>query len=234
MAGNSEVRWKYWQLGGLALALALSGYTVLDKWREQLRFYPGPGDISFNQGSIQGWTMDGLYDGDTNNKISIWNFPPFWLDNTDFSSRPMLDPLGDNKGSIMFPMGPGIPQSSSKKWRVDLISPDLSGDTNWQDIKGISAAVCDRASFTGLTPIEVRFFLRMKKSDGTVYLLGEKTNAPHQTSSTLVWDWNYLTANLAVPKGETTLNLIVKMYGTAFPQAYSTGFIALDAVSSFQ
>ncbi len=234
----AEYKWKYWQTGFLALALLLSGYLVIDKWRDQLRFYPGPGHISFNKGTLQGWTLEGLYDGDTTNKISTWNFPPFWVDHTDFSNKPMQDPIGDNKGAIMFPIGPGIPQSSSGKWRVDLMSPDLSGDAKWKNLKGITSAVCDKASWSGLTPIEVRFVLKIKKYDGSVYLLDEKTSGQlkpktHQLKPELIWEWNYLTANLAVPKGDTVQQLIVRVYGTAFPKAYSTGFLALDAVSPF-
>ena len=103
------------------------------------------------------------------------------------------------------PTGSGTPQSNSGKWSTDFVSPDFYADNKWTDLKGITLAIRDRASWSGLAPIEVRFSLKIKKSDGTIYLLDEKTNGQtkpkiHQLKLELMWEWNYLTANLDVPK----------------------------------
>ena len=66
----------------------------------------------------------------------------FWDGRTNYPTAVGSDPLvGDARGSIRLdtsPLGDGVP-TTGDYWHALIMSPDLSADVAWQDIKGFRA-----------------------------------------------------------------------------------------------
>jgi hypothetical protein len=96
--------------------------------------------FDFNNGTNQGWTMQGAYDESGNGPYSS-NFTIGW---TKLVNYPAPDP-SSNKGSLLFYTsgGHGVTGSSGNYWIMQLISPDLSTDTSWQSATGFSVRITE-------------------------------------------------------------------------------------------
>jgi hypothetical protein len=92
---------------------------------------PGSPAFHFDDGTAQGFQLQGLFDGDTQTVTqSVAMNPAFWMDRTNVPNAVTQDPV-DNNGSIVLPAG--YPQShatNSGWWRADFTSPDLGAA--WQ------------------------------------------------------------------------------------------------------
>jgi hypothetical protein len=223
--------WKYWTIGIIAGVIATAILVVIPQ------FYVSPpaGLINFNNRTMAGWTVDGIYDGDTSTKIFA-NVFGAWKDDTDVSNEPTKDPKPDNNGSIGFLIGNNIltkTPASTGFWRIDFVSPDLSGDSNWQNVKGVTASV----SFIGPyvadpeETLNIQFVLKMKTS-GTLHIL--KPNL-HKMNKDYFEKWEHLKAQNAAPITGLVQELRVKVYGTSKKGVYPPmAWVALDAITPFK
>jgi hypothetical protein len=193
----------------------------------------------YNDGTAQGWTVAGLYDGGTLNPLPVWFGvdPATWLDRQNSpGSPPAYDPLGNNIGSI----GLGAieaysyPAGDSGFWGWYFNSPDLSADSQWQGISSVTADLTG-GSMTARDPdddIWAQFVLHVKKPDLTESYYTD--GAFHQIPINLLYDqsqWNTYTldvADLLMPAGTEILNVQVRILGEA---GYYTDFIHLDNVT---
>ncbi len=222
------------------LIAALAGASLL------LRYAP-PGLVSFNNGTAQGWTLDGLYDGDTPTMLLDTKGKAVWIDYTDIGAKPDFDKMGNNKGAVIHIAGPGLPksdQATSGFWRFDFVSPDVSNDAQWQGINGVAASLTDKTSLTGLTAPHVQFLLQVKKPDGSTTFLVETTTMPSGTAEPVfypldpkrLWEWNHLASIIPVPQGYVVEHIHIRVFGVAehpsnTQSLYAVGYIALDSVS---
>ena len=96
--------------------------------------------FDFNDGTKQGWTMQGAYDESGNGPYPS-NFTLGW---TKLVNYPSPDP-SSTKGSLLFytPGGHGVIGSSGTYWIMGLQSPDLSLDPSWQSTTGFSVRIVE-------------------------------------------------------------------------------------------
>ena len=91
----------------------------------------------------QGWTLDGLFDGDLDDRKVAENLQPLaWLDGNNWPEPYQGSAPSDQRGSVRFKIPTGIPvdadayQSDDRPgdepdeqayWRASYLSPDLAG-----------------------------------------------------------------------------------------------------------
>ena len=122
----------------------------------------------FDDGTLQGWTMQGIGDGNTATYHAPNPFSLGWDDRTqypgDISVGPHGDPIGNNLGSLAASTGnlilpAGFP--SGAWWFIDLVSPSLTANPQWQQMTGLSLKV------RGEVGSHVQILLNVtRKSDG--------------------------------------------------------------------
>jgi len=95
----------------------------------------------FNNGTKQGWTMQGPYDDNGAGGYSS-NFTFNW---TNIVNYPTPDPGNPNKGSLFFYTGGGhgISGMSGTYWMMQFYSPDLSSNSAWQSATGYSVRIVE-------------------------------------------------------------------------------------------
>ncbi|MBN2008464.1 right-handed parallel beta-helix repeat-containing protein [candidate division KSB1 bacterium] len=94
--------------------------------------------FDFNSGNTQGWTMQGAYDESLNGPYQS-NFTLSWTSLVNYPTT------GSGKGSLLFYTsgGHGISGSSGTYWIMQFSSPNLSGNSSWQNTTGVSAKFVD-------------------------------------------------------------------------------------------
>ncbi len=108
------------------------------------------GTFDFNDGTAQGWWLDGAYDENGNGPFSS-AFTFSWWDMVNYPNVPFNDPNGDGNGSVMLftSGGHGINNPSGTWWIMQFHSPDLSGSGTWQGATGYSVELADAMSVWG-------------------------------------------------------------------------------------
>jgi hypothetical protein len=108
------------------------------------------GTFDFNDGTAQGWWLDGAYDENGNGPFSS-AFTFSWWDMVNYPNIPFNDPSGDGNGSVMLftSGGHGINNPSGTWWIMQFHSPDLSGSSTWQGATGYSVELADAMSVGG-------------------------------------------------------------------------------------
>ncbi|MHC4489501.1 MAG: hypothetical protein ACYSW7_10060, partial [Planctomycetota bacterium] len=92
----------------------------------------------FDDGTKQGWTMQGAFDDAGGGPYSN----NFVLNNTKLVNYPSPDGV---KGALMMYVsgGHGVTGSSGQFWIMELHSPDLSGNSAWQNADGFTVRVAE-------------------------------------------------------------------------------------------
>lgn len=191
--------------------------------------------FAFDSGNnTQGWTVDGIYDGDTQVKVTQCSDTLFqnilWDDLTNWPGGP----YNDGKGSMLLFVTPTcFPTQSSQlqnSWRFDLVSPSLEGNSDWQNIGGYTFRVKTNAPGTFNTGMIVQALLKLRKVDGTItwYRQVDTNNQPvwHVLDST---DWKVIEWPIPIPANWVVLDVHIRVFGV--PQAvYPEGVIHLDGI----
>jgi len=136
-----------------------------------LRIVQPAGSFPFDNGTAQDFTMEGLFDGDTQVRLAQMNAnPAVWWDTTNAPGAPFADAANNNLGSlILFTLG-GFPFAPSGFWRMDYISPDLTNRAGWQTTSRFSFQIIDDMSElvpVGVTAINAQLLAEVQKCDGT-------------------------------------------------------------------
>ena len=99
----------------------------------------------FNDGTVQGWTLQGAFDPAIENVTFPSNFSNGWSDFYNYPQTPGSDPGGDNFGSIQLytPGNHGIDNPGGEWWIMQFHSPDLSTSDTWQRAQGYSIRIAD-------------------------------------------------------------------------------------------
>ncbi|MBN1893130.1 hypothetical protein JW906_01495 [bacterium] len=101
--------------------------------------------FNFDQGNLQGWTMQGIYAYETYPAVYANPFSFLWSDKTQHPGAMDGDPMGNSAGSALaiavnFDLPAGYPSGASY-WFIDLVSPDVTSDPQWQNMTGVSAEI---------------------------------------------------------------------------------------------
>jgi hypothetical protein len=199
-------------------------------------YFLPPGSLyDFNTGQDQGWKLDGVYCGDQTTQLQALSGPPVWQDHTDAANTPLQDPVGNGKGSVAFPlMGFSGCTGSCSWWRIDFVSPDLEKISAWQDLKGYSAMLVDKASVSPqITKVNAQLLLRVKKADGSITYLCELDAESKPVFCPIKNAWTNCTAGIPTA-GYTVLNLVVRTMGTCIKpnSGFLEGGLYLDDVKA--
>jgi len=131
----------------------------------------------FDNGTLQDWTMKGIYAWTPGTTIEYQNpFSFSWDDETQYPGEADKDPEGDDFGSasvytsdLTFPPDFDV---GSEWWFVDLFSPDITSNQQWQDITGISLNLHSAGFSSGEGFIQI--LLDVTKSDGNKTTIREE------------------------------------------------------------
>ena len=101
-------------------------------------------NFGFDEGSMEGFTLDGLYNGGTSTHIEecdqgvLTTGPEFWL-----SPDSVLAPEDPDSGSIGLRIVPYCfsDLASTGFWRFDFVSPNLEADSKWQNLDEVAFSI---------------------------------------------------------------------------------------------
>ena len=119
-----------------------SAHEVINPFEHHTAIMAPFDEFDFNDGTCQGWTVDGPRDENGNGPFAS-HFSASWADAVSYPTAYLTDPLGDNNGSykICNVMGHGITNPGATYWYMYWISPDLSAESAWQDAGGYSIKI---------------------------------------------------------------------------------------------
>jgi hypothetical protein len=187
---------------------------------------PQAGCFNFNQGNnLQGWTVRGLFDGDQSPIVFPITPPVTWSDPLGFRSI-----ATNNDGALVLGLDniatPPSALFSSGFSRFDFVSPDLTANTNWQGMRGISF----RMAANPVTILDIQPIISTRRPDGTPALFRPVNgNSPvflNFVSGELVY--RVLSADINVPADHTVTGVQLRVFGTATSQLPDT--LTLDGV----
>ena len=118
-----------------------------------------PDAFDFDDGSDQGWTMEGIYAYETYPTIYTNPFTIEWDDATQYPGTAGSDPVGDNMGSLSVYASnfilPGNFYAGASYWLVDVVSPVVSSDLQWQNITGVTANIHAAGFSSGEASVQI-------------------------------------------------------------------------------
>lgn len=168
--GNDQ-KWIGWNkpvtiFGILAIAVLVSAYLF--------SIAKLPGCFRFKDGTIQNWTLDQLYDTNSNKKITTFipGTPPTYKTYSPFSLANHQNIALEATTSLYL-----VSDKNVKSSDIYLESPDLSKEGNWQNIEGYSIDV-RREFFSPCFDPPNSFFVQLQlkiieTSDNSEHLISE-------------------------------------------------------------
>jgi hypothetical protein len=127
-------------------------------------FIIGTTIFDFDDGTLQGWTLDGAYDEDGDGPFSSWFFT-LWKDHVEFPNMPGGDAVGDECGSMACGTlgGHGINNPGAVWWIMKFRSPDLSTSPGWQAAHGFSVEIAE--CMAAMTTLYANLYVRVYDED---------------------------------------------------------------------
>jgi len=184
----------------------------------------------FNNGTIQGWTMQGAYDENFKGPYSN-NFTISWTNIVNYPTP------STGCGSILFYCsgGHGITGSSGTYWIMQFISPDLSSISSWQNTTGVSAKIVENMTngSTLYANIIVTLYDQDQAKDRSFYsnqLLNNPLSFSSWFNASAVWndltfDWSSIST---FPTNYTVKRITIQIMG-AMSGLYE-GQVGIDEV----
>jgi hypothetical protein len=127
------------------------------------------GGYDFDDGTTQGWTVAGPYDGATNNLIASSSIDGLALfdDTNEYPNAAASDPNGNGLGAaIVFALGGTGWTAPTNQWRMDFISPALSDTSPFQNHHSVSFGFLDHSG--GSAPaLQTQLLFQVQKCDGS-------------------------------------------------------------------
>lgn len=195
--------------------------------------------FDFNNGTVQGWTIDGAYDEHGHGPFANNFSATFsWKDEVNWPNTPGLDTLGDNKGSMqIFGSTHGIVNPDATWWIMKFVSPDLSSDAQWQQAQGFTVKIAEcMAPYSGVS-LYANLYVKVYDYDAGSYQLFYSGTAQKLThciyGSQNIWnslslDWSGIPT---FPTNYTVKNVYVYIWGK-MSDAYEGG-LYIDEVQPF-
>lgn len=203
----------------------------------------GPAGISwavtfdFNDGTAQGWSMDGAYIADITGGPYTHGFISEWDTETSYPNAPGLDPVGNLNGSYCMRtigVSHGISGAAGNWWIMQLKSPDLSTDTDWQNCEGYSVQIAECMVSLGSDPLYANLFVKIYDHDLMEERYFYNGVAQPLTHCNYVIEniWNSETFNWTsqMPSNYTVLQIHINIWGQ-LPGPILEGGLHIDEVT---
>jgi Right handed beta helix region len=193
-----------------------------------------PAKFDFNDGTNQGWTLQGAYDENGNGTLSS-NFIFGWKDYVNYPNPPGGDPSGDNNGSVqLFTMaGHGINNPGATWWIMQFHSPDLSSSITWQTAKGYSVQIAECMAV--MTSLSANLYVKVYDIDqdkDRYFYSGTAQELQHDIYGDDIANWNHLIFDWseisAFPTNYVVKEVFVNIWGKM--SGYFEGGVYLDEV----
>ena len=173
-----------------------------------------PDPFRFDDGTAQGWQIDGIYDGDTSRQEGILSGSAPWYDSTSYPSRIGGDPI-DGDGALVAAgdeLRDTLGQIALNRcWHVDFVSPELA--PGWEGFREFEYRVLDSADVA--PTLYTQLLLVVRKCDGsTTYLAEVDANGAFQFCPLQKGDqWTHCTADFNLPADVARVeHLVVRLF----------------------
>lgn len=173
-----------------------------------------PDAFRFDDGTAQGWQIDGIYDGDTQNRAAVLSGDAPWFDNTSYPSRIGGDAIDGDGALVAFgkQLNETVGRTASmESWHVDFVSPELA--PGWEGFSEFEYQVLDSAD---LAPtLYTQLLLVVRKCDGsTTYLADVDTDGAFRFCPLQKGDrWTHCTADFKLPADlDRVQHLVVRLF----------------------
>ncbi|HEX9934183.1 MAG TPA: hypothetical protein VGB38_03215, partial [bacterium] len=175
-------------------------------------------NYDFNDGTKQGWTMQGAYDENMNGPYSS-NFTMAWTKVANYT----VPDASSTKGSLLVYTsgGLGITGSSGSYWILKLTSPDLSSKSSWQSATGFSVQIVDNMTVSSslYANLIVTVYDKNQAKNRTFYngqLLNQKLTHSDYINANATWnkltfDWSKASN---FPTNYTVKSVTIQLMGT--------------------
>ena len=187
--------------------------------------------FDFNDGTAQGWTMQGAFDEDGDGPFQS-NFVFNWYDQVNYPNTPFSDSNGDNNGSIgiFTSSAHGVSNSGATWWIMRYHSPDLSSNNTWQTADGYSVEIADGMSTDGT--LYCNLYVKVYDSDQAkdrYFYSGQAQALTHYSTQSwnhFEFDWSGIST---FPSNFTIKEIFVNLWGRMSKGA--DGGVYLDDVT---
>ena len=203
-------------------------------------FWGGPGQpalagsFDFDDGTVQGWTLQGAFDPEINNITFPCNFTNGWNDYFNYPEAPGSDPAGNMRGSLQMytPGGHGIDNPDGEWWLMQFYSPDLSTSESWQRAFGYSVRIAESMG-GGLITLYANLFVKVYDLD-----LDRERFFANGVAAPLAYNtWSYQSQNWwdlpNFPTNYVIREVFVNIWGLMADGSHLNGGVYLDEVIPF-
>lgn len=190
--------------------------------------------FAFNDGTVQGWTLQGAFDEAGGGPFSS-GFFSLWKDEIDHPAPPGQACAGDNCGSFCLGCmsGHGISNPGKTWWIMQMHSPDLSGNSDWQTATGFTVQI---ANCMGPSTVYANLYVKVYDLDQAKnrwFYSGTAQPLLHDVYGDATAVWNFLTFDWSeissFPPNRTVCEVFVNIWGT-LAGTYE-GSVSLDLVT---
>jgi len=195
------------------------------------------GKFDFNDGTKQGWTLQGAYDEDGDGPFSS-AFGFHWRDRVNHPNPPGLDPGDDDKGSIAICTigGHGISNPGATWWIMQFHSPNLEASTTWQNATGYTVEIAEcMSTFPSIIIYSNLYVVVYDIDEGRdrYFYNGTAQDLEHDVYGDGNADWNHLTFDWSAiptfPTNYVVKEVFVNIWGKM--SDYVEGGLYLDEVT---
>ncbi len=192
------------------------------------------GDFDFDDGTGQGWTLDGAYD-DLGGGPHFTHVLYEWTDDTDYPADPGTDASGDNRGAIRLyprplytsPFGGG-----GSYWIMQFHSPDLSDSPSWQATPGYSVRIGEFMSHD--EAMSANLFVRVydnAMAQDRYFFSGTAAVLTAGSWNTLSFDWSSIPT---FPADYVVREVFVNIWGPRSDSDYGLDGVYIDSVAQYR
>jgi hypothetical protein len=182
--------------------------TIKSEGHTNIFVRPQPGCFNFAlKNDREGWTAEGMFDGDLPDKVTQANLPLNWV-STGYASV----------GAVTLNMGSSIVPATNLLttgyWRYDFRSSDLSTNIPWQGITGLSYRL---GANLNSDSIQVQAILVARNSNGRPVLFRATNNGNpvfHSLSPGAISFQTFID-NIKLESGSTLLGIHLRVFGIA-------------------
>lgn len=189
--------------------------------------------FDFDQVSTEGFSVEGIYDGATQRRVSHCTNAQL---NELLALVPEAEDVTDAYALSLRPKAECFPaETNTGFWRLDFVSPDLSGDEGWQNLKKFQFAMQ-----TNVPGIVVQPLVRVRKPNGreVFYIQTDTVGAPTFVGMEQQDAWQSIDFQLPQPSGEdvTIIEVQIRVFGPTDTPLSGEGqsFVMLDSIQAFR